>query len=50
MPVAMRKLKKPPPPLDFVLVRDVLPEFGKWLRDSLNKIGQRKLADQVPKR
>jgi hypothetical protein len=43
----MRKSKKPPTPPDFFLVRAVFPEFEKWLRASLRKRGQPKLAEQV---
>ena len=44
----MRKSKRPPPPAQFVYLREVLPELAKVLRADLRRIGERALAEQIP--
>jgi hypothetical protein len=44
----VRKSKLPPTQPDFVLVREVLPEFAQKLRTSLLRMRQPQLAEQVP--
>lgn len=43
----MRKSKRPPPPAEFVFLRDVLPDLARVLRDQLRKSGERDLAEQI---
>ncbi len=43
----MRKFEKPPPPPDFVFLRDVLPELARLLRDQLRRDGERALGEQI---